>query len=76
MFTNNLVSGITKTRVMSGVFAATLMAFSFSSWALNGPACNVPQPGGKPPGQRRRIMRAGIWCSAILDRVRPGLHSA
>ncbi|EOY5378331.1 RNase A-like domain-containing protein [Cronobacter dublinensis] len=47
MFTNNLVSGITKTRVMSGAFAATLMAFSFSSWALNGPACNVPQPGGE-----------------------------
>ncbi|WP_336278227.1 RNase A-like domain-containing protein [Cronobacter dublinensis] len=49
MFTNNLVSGITKTRVMSGAFAATLMAFSFSSWAapLPGPACVFPQQGGE-----------------------------
>ncbi|EOC1317069.1 hypothetical protein ACI09J_001690 [Cronobacter turicensis] len=47
MFTINLVSCMTKTRVMSGAFAATLMAFSFSSWAapLPGPACNFPQPG-------------------------------
>ncbi|ELQ6219235.1 hypothetical protein R2320_000455 [Cronobacter turicensis] len=49
MFTINLVSGMTKTRVMSGAFAATLMAFSFSSWAapLPGPACVSPQPGGE-----------------------------
>ncbi|WP_146376655.1 RNase A-like domain-containing protein [Cronobacter turicensis] len=45
MFTINLFSGMTKTRVMSGAFAATLMTFSFSSWALTGPACNFPQPG-------------------------------
>lgn len=47
MFTVNLFSGKTKTRVLSGAFAATFMAFSFSSWALNGPACNVPQAGGR-----------------------------